>query len=41
MPVYLYIILAYLLVLAALNFVRARRIKSQDDFMVAGRSLKW
>jgi len=41
MPVYLYIILAYLLVLAALNFIRARRIKSQEDFMVAGRSLKW
>ena len=41
MPVYLYIILAYLLVLATLNFIRARRIKSQDDFMVAGRSLKW
>ena len=41
MPVYLYIILAYLLVLTALNFLRARRVKSQDDFMVAGRSLKW
>jgi SSS family solute:Na+ symporter/sodium/proline symporter len=41
MSVYLYIILAYLLVLTALNFVRARRIKSQEDFMVAGRSLKW
>src|SRR4030043_2261499 len=41
MSFYLYIILAYLLVLAALNFVRARRIKSQEDFMVAGRSLKW
>jgi SSS family solute:Na+ symporter/sodium/proline symporter len=41
MSVYLYIILAYLLVLAVLNFVRARRIKSQEDFMVAGRSLKW
>jgi SSS family solute:Na+ symporter len=41
MPIYLYIILAYLLVLAALNFIRARRIKSQEDFMVAGRSLKW
>jgi len=41
MTVYLYIILAYLLVLAALNFIRARRIKSQEDFMVAGRSLKW
>jgi SSS family solute:Na+ symporter/sodium/proline symporter len=41
MSVYLYIILAYLLVLTALNFVRARRVKSQEDFMVAGRSLKW
>jgi SSS family solute:Na+ symporter len=41
MPIYLYIILAYLLVLAVLNFIRARRIKSQEDFMVAGRSLKW
>jgi SSS family solute:Na+ symporter/sodium/proline symporter len=41
MTIYLYIILAYLLVLAALNFIRARRIKSQEDFMVAGRSLKW
>lgn len=41
MSAYLYIILAYLLVLAVLNFVRARRIKSQEDFMVAGRSLKW
>ena len=41
MTVYLYIILTYLLVLAALNFIRAKRIKSQEDFMVAGRSLKW
>lgn len=41
MYIYLYIILAYLLVLTAFNFIRARRIKSQDDFMVAGRSLKW
>jgi SSS family solute:Na+ symporter/sodium/proline symporter len=41
MHVYLYIILAYLLVLTALNFIRARRVKSQEDFMVAGRSLKW
>jgi len=41
MPIYLYIILAYLLVLTALNFLRARRVKSQEDFMVAGRSLKW
>lgn len=40
MHVYLYIILAYLLVLTGLNFLRAKRIKSQEDFMVAGRSLK-
>ncbi len=36
---YLYLILAYLLVLAALNFYRAKKVKSQDDMMVAGRSL--
>ncbi len=41
MSVYLYIILGYLLVLTALNFVRSRRIKNQEQFMVAGRSLKW
>jgi len=41
MQIYLYIILAYLLVLTAFNFIRARRVKSQEDFMVAGRSLKW
>lgn len=40
MSIYLYIILAYLLVLTGFNFYRARRIKSQEDFMVAGRSLK-
>jgi len=39
MSMYLYIILAYLLVLAAFNFLRARRIKTQDDFMLAGRKL--
>jgi SSS family solute:Na+ symporter len=37
--VYLYVILAYLLVLTAYNIYRSRHIKSQDDFMVAGRSL--
>jgi len=41
MSFYLYIILAYLLALTILNFVRSRRIKSQEQFMVAGRSLKW
>jgi SSS family solute:Na+ symporter/sodium/proline symporter len=40
MSVYLLIILAYLLVLTGLNFLRAKRVKSQEDFMVAGRSLK-
>jgi Na+/proline symporter len=40
MHIYLYIILAYLLVLTAFNFVRSKRIKSQEDFMVAGRQLK-
>ena len=40
MSTYLYIILAYLIVLTGLNFYRARRVKSQEDFMVAGRKLK-
>ena len=39
MSVYLYVILAYLLVLTGYNIYRSRQIKSQDDFMVAGRSL--
>jgi SSS family solute:Na+ symporter len=41
MSFYLWIILAYLLALTALNFIRSKRIKSQEQFMVAGRSLKW
>ena len=41
MSSYLIIILVYLLALTVLNFVRSRRIKSQEQFMVAGRSLKW
>jgi len=40
MSIYLYIILAYLLILTGFNFYRAKRIKSQEDFMVAGRKLK-
>ena len=40
MSTYLYFILAYLLVLTGLNFIRAKRVKSQDDFMVAGRKIK-
>jgi SSS family solute:Na+ symporter/sodium/proline symporter len=41
MSSYLIIILVYLLALTVLNFVRSRKIKSQEQFMVAGRSLKW
>ena len=41
MSVYLYIILIYLIALALINFIRARKIRSQEDFMVAGRKLKW
>ncbi|MCG6964086.1 MAG: sodium:solute symporter family protein [Acidobacteria bacterium] len=36
---YLYVILAYLLVLAGFNIYRSKQVKSQEDFMVAGRSL--
>ncbi len=39
MSIYLYIILAYILVLLGFNFYRAFKVRSQDDFMVAGRSL--
>ncbi len=37
---YLYVIIGYFVVLTGLNFLRARRVKTQEDFMVAGRSLK-
>ncbi len=36
---YLLLVLLYLLVLTAYNFYKARRIRSQEDFMVAGRSI--
>ncbi len=39
MGYYLFVVLLYLLVLTAFNFYQARRIKSQEDFMVAGRSI--
>lgn len=32
-------VLAYLLILAGFNFYRRRQVKSQEDFMVAGRKL--
>jgi SSS family solute:Na+ symporter/sodium/proline symporter len=33
------VILVYLLVLAGFNFYKSKKVKSQDDFMVAGRDL--
>ncbi|MBI4878738.1 MAG: sodium:solute symporter family protein [Planctomycetes bacterium] len=39
MSYYVWIILAYLLVLLGFNFWRSFKVKSQEDFMVAGRSL--
>jgi SSS family solute:Na+ symporter/sodium/proline symporter len=36
---YLVVILVYLLVLAGFNFYKSKKVKSQDDFMVAGRDL--
>lgn len=39
MSFFLYIILAYLLVLMGFNFYRSKKVKSQEDFMVAGRQL--
>lgn len=39
MNVYLWLILGYLLVLTAFNIVQSRRVRNQDDFMVAGRNL--
>ena len=36
---YLYLILAYILILMGFNFYRSKKVKTQDDMMVAGRSL--
>ncbi len=36
---YLWVVLGYLLVLTGFNFYRSRQIKTQEDFMVAGRKL--
>ncbi len=36
---YLLVVLGYLVALGVFNFIRAKQIKSHDDFMVAGRSL--
>jgi SSS family solute:Na+ symporter len=39
MYIYLYVILAYLLVLMGLNIYRSKKVKGHEDFMVAGRTL--
>ncbi|MDT8324195.1 MAG: hypothetical protein RRA94_08795, partial [Bacteroidota bacterium] len=39
MVTYIIIILAYLIALAVYNFIQAKKVKTQDDMMVAGRSL--
>lgn len=39
MPIYLYFILFYLLILFVANIIRSKKVKSSDDFMVAGRKL--
>ena len=39
MTTYIIIILAYLIALTVYNFIQARKVKTQDDMMVAGRSL--
>ncbi|MCP4724138.1 MAG: sodium:solute symporter family protein, partial [bacterium] len=39
MHYYLYFIIAYILILLVFNFLRSKKVKSQDDMMVAGRSL--
>ena len=36
---YLYLILAYLFILMGFNFYRSFRVKTQDEMMVAGRTL--
>jgi SSS family solute:Na+ symporter/sodium/proline symporter len=39
MNLYLYLILAYILILMGFNFYRSKKVKTQDDMMVAGRTL--
>ena len=36
---YLYLILAYLFILLGFNLYRSLKVKTQDEMMVAGRSL--
>ena len=39
MNIYISIILAYLIFLTVMNFWKSRKVKSQDDMMLAGRSI--
>ncbi len=39
MYTYIVIIIIYLAALTVYNFIQARKVKTQDDMMVAGRSL--
>ncbi len=39
MSIYLWVIIAYLLVLTGMNFWKSRQVKNKDDMMLAGRSL--
>ncbi len=39
MSIYLYLILAYLIALGVYNLYKSKKVKTQDDMMVAGRSL--
>src|SRR2546428_8570365 len=41
MDVYLVTVIAYLLLLVGISVWLGLRVKSQEDFMVAGRSLTW
>lgn len=41
MSYFIYIILFYLLILFGMNIYRAKKVKSGEDFMVAGRTLNW
>jgi solute:Na+ symporter, SSS family len=39
MSIYLWVIIAYLIVLTGMNFWKSRQVKNKDDMMLAGRNL--
>ena len=41
MNIYLVVVVLYLLFLVGVSLYRSRQVKTQDDFMVAGRSVPW